>query len=324
MGGIVGGGGGKTQTVQQTNQPPEYLRPFVTDAAQQAANLYNTNKTQFFPGQTYVDLDPATQQALGLTQQRALAGSPVVGEAQDLAQATLRGDFLNANPYADAQFDQIGSAIRRNLNSGAAAGGAGYADSGAFANAQADAIGRAATNFYGQNYANERQLQQGAIGMAPGLAQQDYTDLAALSSVGARNEAQQQAMLQDAMSRHYAQYDLPRQDLANYVQALQGTAYGGTSTSQQPYQGPNMGTQLLGAGLSALPFLFSLSDRRAKTDIKKVGKLDNDLPVYSYRYKGDPRPMIGVMAQDVAKVKPDAVAKLPGGLLAVDYSKAVA
>lgn len=321
-----GGGGSKNQTVTQTNQPPAYLEPYIKDAAAQAQNIYNTNKTQFFPGQTFVGMDPATSQALGLTQERALAGSPVVGQAQDLAQQTLRGDFLNANPYADAQFDQIGSAIRRNLNSGAAAGGAGYADSGAFANAQADQIGRAATQFYGQNYANERQLQQGAIGMAPGLAQQDYLDTQALAGVGARNEAQAQAELQDQMSRHYAQYDLPRQDLANLVSALQGTAFGGTSTQTGPGSGSSTGTQLLGGGLAALPFLssmFNWSDRRLKEDVKKIGKTDDGLPIYRYRYKGSARPVIGLMAQDVLKVKPEAVANV-GGLLAVNYEAATA
>jgi hypothetical protein len=320
----MGGGGGGSERVTQTNQPPEYLRPQVEFASREAQRLYQQNPTQFFPGQTFVNMDPATQQALGLTQQRALAGSPVVGQAQDLAQATLRGDFLNSNPYADAQFDQIGSAIRRNMNSGAAAGGHGYADSGAFANAQADALSRAATQFYGDNFARERQLQQGAMGYAPGLAQQDYTDLAALGQVGARNEAQAQAQLEDAMARHYAQFDLPRQDLANLVSAVQGTAFGGTSTQTTSGRGGSTGAQIAGGALAALPFLFSLSDRRAKTDIRKVGKLDNDLPVYSFKYKGDPRPMIGLMAQDVAKKRPEAVAKTPSGLLAVNYEKAVA
>jgi hypothetical protein len=64
-----------------------------------------------------------------------------------------------------------------------------------------------------------------------------------------------------------------------------------------------------------------LSDRRAKTDIEKVGKLDNGLKVYAYRYKdGGPR-HIGVMAQEVEKRKPDAV-KTVSGFKMVDYAKA--
>lgn len=65
------------------------------------------------------------------------------------------------------------------------------------------------------------------------------------------------------------------------------------------------------------------SDRRLKTDVEKVGTLDNGLPVYSYRYKGSDAPEIGVMAQDVRKHNPDAVHRQPSGYDAVDYGKAV-
>lgn len=65
------------------------------------------------------------------------------------------------------------------------------------------------------------------------------------------------------------------------------------------------------------------SDARLKTDIKEVGTAHNGMPLYSYRYKGSNIPQVGVMAQDVAKVKPDAVVKTPSGFLAVDYGRAL-
>ena len=65
-----------------------------------------------------------------------------------------------------------------------------------------------------------------------------------------------------------------------------------------------------------------LSDRRAKTDIRKVGALDNGLNVYSYRYKSGGPEQIGLMAQEVAEVNPSAVANI-GGLLHVNYAEAV-
>jgi hypothetical protein len=61
------------------------------------------------------------------------------------------------------------------------------------------------------------------------------------------------------------------------------------------------------------------SDRRLKTDIKRVGVLDNGLPVYSYRYKAGGPIHIGVMADEVEKTRPDAVVTLPSGFKAVDY-----
>ena len=75
-----------------------------------------------------------------------------------------------------------------------------------------------------------------------------------------------------------------------------------------------------GAAAAAAPFIFS--DRRLKENIKKVGKLDNKLPIFSYNYKGDATPRIGLMAQDVEKKHPEAVMNI-GAYKAVDYSKAV-
>lgn len=78
-----------------------------------------------------------------------------------------------------------------------------------------------------------------------------------------------------------------------------------------------------GALSGVLPFLGGLSDRRAKTDIKQVGKLDNGLPVYVFRYRGNNTPQIGLMADDVEKVKPHAVVTGPHGLKMVHYDQAV-
>lgn len=63
------------------------------------------------------------------------------------------------------------------------------------------------------------------------------------------------------------------------------------------------------------------SDERLKTDIENVGATHDGLPIYKYRMKaGGPKKM-GVMAQDVEKVTPSAVATGPRGFKMVDYGK---
>jgi hypothetical protein len=57
---------------------------------------------------------------------------------------------------------------------------------------------------------------------------------------------------------------------------------------------------------------MGLSDERAKDDIKPIGMLYDETPICSYRYKGDDKPQIGVMAQDVEKRRPDAVHEIGG------------
>jgi hypothetical protein len=80
----------------------------------------------------------------------------------------------------------------------------------------------------------------------------------------------------------------------------------------------SMGGQILGAGLGA----FARSDIRVKTEITRVGRIENGLPVYTFRYKDGGPMQIGLMAQDVEKVRPEAVIDL-GGLKIVDYAMAV-
>ena len=79
----------------------------------------------------------------------------------------------------------------------------------------------------------------------------------------------------------------------------------------------------MGSAIGGLGRLFALSDERAKTDKKKIGKTDDGMGIYSYRYKGTPQKQIGLMAQEVQKKKPQAVRKGVDGLLRVNYSEAL-
>lgn len=84
--------------------------------------------------------------------------------------------------------------------------------------------------------------------------------------------------------------------------------------------------QMMGGLFSALGSVASMgmmrSDRRLKTDIERVGELDNGLPVYLYRYKDGGPFHIGLMADDVEKTHPQAVGYIDG-YKAVDYAEAV-
>ncbi|MGQ0565220.1 MAG: hypothetical protein ACT4OK_09120 [Gemmobacter sp.] len=63
------------------------------------------------------------------------------------------------------------------------------------------------------------------------------------------------------------------------------------------------------------------SDRRLKTDATWVGLTRDAIPVWRYRYKGTPQVFEGVMAQDVAMRRPDALVTRSNGLLAVNYTR---
>lgn len=64
------------------------------------------------------------------------------------------------------------------------------------------------------------------------------------------------------------------------------------------------------------------SDIRLKEDIVALGRLDNGIGVYRFRYRGnDHTTYVGVMAQEVQTIVPDAVSRQRDGYLRVDYDK---
>ena len=75
---------------------------------------------------------------------------------------------------------------------------------------------------------------------------------------------------------------------------------------------------LLGA-MSCAP--TAVSDRRLKRNITKVGVLNGDIDLYRYQYLWGEEEFVGVMAQDLLGIRPDAVVQRDDGYLAVDYAK---
>lgn len=78
-----------------------------------------------------------------------------------------------------------------------------------------------------------------------------------------------------------------------------------------------IGSMFGGLAKTALP----LSDARLKTDIVPIGELDNGIGLYSFRYKWDWTPYVGVIAQEVQKTMPAAVLAGDDGWLRVDYAQ---
>jgi Chaperone of endosialidase len=64
---------------------------------------------------------------------------------------------------------------------------------------------------------------------------------------------------------------------------------------------------------------FSFSDRRLKRDIIELSRLGNGIGLYRYRYSWSDQLYVGVMAQEVAEIVPDAVLRGADGYLRVDY-----
>lgn len=257
-------GKSSTQTTTSTTEPPSYIREPLKYGLSEAQRLYDAGSPAFFSGQTYAGFTPQQEQALQLTQDRAMAGSPLVRTAQEQLQRTLSGEFLNANPYLDPMVDAATRGARQSFTETvmpsiqSSLGRSGrYGNNAAtqqlYTNAQrtlAQQLADTEANIRGQAYGVERQLMNAAIGQAPALAEQDYADLGKLAAVGEQRQAMEQAGINEAMQRYQYENTIDQQMLDQFLARVTGAsgAAGNTTTQVAPKQGSSPFSQMLGLG----------------------------------------------------------------------------
>jgi hypothetical protein len=141
------------------------------------------------------------------------------------------------------------------------------------------------------------------------------------SSVGAGSAAQQTAMAPGT------QYMQGMGQGASTIGSGRGMLQSGLTSilgNQANLYGQSMAAEgeMLGAALGVgAAYAGRPSDRRLKENIELVGRDERTmLPLYEFEYKGgDGRRFLGVMADDVEKVFPQAVIEMSNGYKAVDY-----
>lgn len=257
-------GSKKTKTTQ-TNKPIYSGQIEGAAGAQQAAYARQQPAINSFSD----SLNGVSQDLLAQYKQ----GDPTIQAAQGYVQDTL-GMTPGDNPYLNDIIAQTGDNTRRQLQTQLGTRG------GVGGSSELDIIGRAlAENESGLRYSDYNNLanrQAQAAGMAPGLAQGALIPLDAAiktGSQGALFPLQASALNSASIGGLLGQY-----------QDVKGTQK--TSPGFMDYAG--LGLQAAG--------LFS--DRRLKTDIKRVGSTDEGTPVYTYRYQGEGPYHMGVMADE--------------------------
>lgn len=199
--------------------------------AEQSRSLYGTGGPQYYGGNTVVPFSSQTEQALGMTEQRALNGSPVTNAAQNYATNTLSNDPTSQfgsganpyassanpygsvnNPYLDATFGKAADSVQNRLETQFAGAGRNV---GASMPANSDMLQSLASQIYGGAYENERNrgLQYGQQQL--GIGAQGY-------------ESERDRMAQDIEQQRSRQFGVaglaPQLANQDYVdaQALQG------------------------------------------------------------------------------------------------------
>ena len=141
------------------------------------------------------------------------------------------------------------------------------------------------------------------------------SDTAALLAAGQEEQGQRQRQIDADMAKFDEARNYPVEQLNMRLAALGMSPYGKTESTTKTGTSERQGTDWATTILGGLKLLTGLSDRRDKTDVKKVGKRSDGIPVYAYRYKDDPKwypKVVGPMAQDIEKKYPGAVSEVGG------------
>ena len=253
------------------------IRPFLTEGLRQAQELFLRQQPSMFPGQTYIPPSEQTLQALQQQENIARQPSPFLGAAQGAymqslggLSGTAAGQYLNANPYQQ----QMMAAATRPLTqafseqvlpgisslyskSGRLGSGSMERALGTVSEQYGRSLGDITSNIAGQQYQQERGLQQQAALQLANLAQaapqiygQQFIPSQQLAQVGAQREAIAAQPLQEQMSRYAYQQRLPYEQLSGYLSSVYGSPLGqfGTPAPQPQFQNRAIGA--LGGGLA--------------------------------------------------------------------------
>ncbi|CAB4155373.1 Intramolecular chaperone auto-processing domain containing protein [uncultured Caudovirales phage] len=343
--------GGASQAAMGAMQPAQAYNQAATqfglagaqgvDPSQLGAQQINQYMSPYMNSVVQSTLAPLQQQQA--QQQSSLVGDQIGrgafgGDRGKIAQAVLAGqqNMATAQTVSGLMNQGYGQALQAAQGQQQLGLGAAQANRAA----QQQAAGQMAAlgqQGYGQQMGLSSALQglgqQGyAQGMGAGQAQQGLGQTAygqeqgvaqQLMASGQGRQAAELAGRQAQMGMGTAEQQTQQAgNQALYNQFLQKQGY--------PFQVAQflgniaMGTGALSGSTTTgtQPGSF-FSDRRLKHDIKKIGEAKNGLPIYKFKYKGDPQEQthIGFMADEVEKKNPEAVGESQG-FKTVDYDKA--
>ena len=263
MGGGKGGGGGGSSKTTQTTVPWGPQQPYLLDLFSKSQDLLNNSDLSYYPGNTVAPMSPLQIQAQGMAANNAInTMAPFVSNMTG-ANNFLLGPVLNpsSNPSLQAYADYLTNTMTRAFNedvlpqvrSGAVAAGQGGSTRQGIAEGIAtdrfqQNLGGALSSLYNSAYGQGLDALLRGTALAPQTLQAQQAVPAALSAVGAEQQAYQQAILNEYINRYNYNQTAPWDELAQYSQLVTG-GFGGTSTTKQPTAESN---PLLGAAGGAL------------------------------------------------------------------------
>jgi hypothetical protein len=247
--------------------------------------------------------DAQFAQQVALSNQAAGMDAERLNQSRDQILAGMSMDAQQANQSANMNQREMNRAFMLNANQAFNQGTIQRRDQAAQQAALGGNLMQGAGALYG-NAAN--------IGFAGAQNLTALDPYARAMGVGMQSAGNTQADLQQGIGQTYNNALGMAGNVASFNSNAIDSRYNSYMNNQAARQAANTT-----AGATRQAAMFSmigniLSDRREKTDVKPLGQTSGvlGLKVYEYRYKGDDEKRKGFMAQDVARVLPEAVAEV--------------
>lgn len=190
------------------------------------------------------------------------------------------------------------------------------------------------TRLQNQGFAPNSEAYQGAMRGLESSQNSAYVD-AAYNSINAGQNYFTNSLSNQLSAANFQ--NAARQLPINEIQNLLKNQYSGYDVANQIFNVQNgrdnrindaknaNSSEQFNLGMNALLAMGNLgssafSDSELKENVICVGQLYNGLPVYLFTYRGDNEPRLGLMAQDVLSVNPDAVSIDKSGYFKVNYA----
>ena len=190
-----------------------------------------------------------------------------------------------------------------------------------------------------QALGTEDQRRMAAMGQLPGMAQSvvqaKMTPAQLQEAIGRDIESRQGAEYSDLRRLSQQQQEAERAQAVTYANLLGGLAGLGSSTQVQQTSSGMTGQVIPGTSIMqqlapiAGAAAMAMSDIRLKTEIKRVGELENGIPVYRWKWTNEAKKIVGdqgtlgVLAQEILNIMPEAVSIGSDGYYQVDYGRVV-
>ena len=287
--------GGSSKSTSVTGSAQAWAQPIASSAANNAQAIQAQNQPRLQQmSETLSGQLPGIMGKIGQN-----TASPLWGQSAGYLGDVLGGKYMASNPYLDAVLGKTRRDVGDSVNSQ-------FETSGRYGSgAYMDVLSRNLADAENQARMSDYNTQMGRMDSAAQLAPQ-----VAAAQAGAQYLGYPE-MLQMATGAGALPY-VGSSETANALGAL----FNGGTQTQKTSNG--IGGILQGVG-SIASSAAMFSDRRLKRDIEKVGEHPDGLGQYEWQYVWGGQRHRGVMADEVATLRPWALGPEVAGFATVNY-----